>query len=92
MLFLFIASQREGLSGRAQLQGLLEILGRQDAISIPWSQDHPIGRAKEGDSICQGQGPIDEHSHFTIWPHATDDTRVPRQSWGQVDVCPSSAG
>lgn len=69
-LCLFITSQGEGLSGRAQLQGLLEVFGKQDAISVPWSQDHPIGRAEEGDSICQGLGPVDEHSHFTVGPHA----------------------
>lgn len=41
------------LTRRAELQGLLEILGKQEAISIPWSQDHSIGRAEEGDSICR---------------------------------------
>jgi hypothetical protein len=40
------------LTGRAQLQGLLEVLGKQEAIRIPWSKDHPVGRAEEGDSIC----------------------------------------
>lgn len=41
------------LTGRAQLQGLLEVLGKQEAISVPWSQDHSVGRAEEGDSICR---------------------------------------
>lgn len=31
----------------AELQGFLEILGKQGAISIPWSQDHSIGRAEK---------------------------------------------
>lgn len=46
------------LTGRAQLQGLLEVLGKQEAISVPWSQDHPIGRAEEGDSICRQNGDV----------------------------------
>lgn len=89
---LFITSQGEGLSGRAKLQGLLEVLGEQEAISVPWSQEHPIGRAEEGDPICQGQGSINEHSHFAAWPHAADDTRVPGQSCSQVNVRPPTAG
>lgn len=44
---LFIISQGEDLSGMAELQGFLEILGKQGAISIPWSQDHSIGRAEK---------------------------------------------
>lgn len=35
---------------------------------------------------------VDEQGHLAIWPHVTDDTRVPRQSWGQVDVHSSQTG
>lgn len=41
------------LTGGAKLQGLLEVLGKQEAISIPRGEDHSIGRAEKGDSICR---------------------------------------
>lgn len=25
---------------------------------------------------CQGQGPVDEHGHFAIWPHACRDNEL----------------
>lgn len=40
------------LTGRSQLQGLLEVLGKQETVRIPWSQDHSVDRAEERDSIC----------------------------------------
>lgn len=42
------------LTCRSKLQGLLEVLGKQEAFSIPWSQNHTIGGAEERDSICEG--------------------------------------
>lgn len=29
------------------------------------------------------QGPGEEHSHFTIWPHVTDYTTIPMWSWAR---------
>lgn len=41
---------------------------------------------------CQGQGPIDEHSHFAIWPHACRDNELGLGVSGVAVIKPGRLG